>query len=94
MSAVSEQAVERAFAQAAKLAGGWALKLVSPGNAGVPDRLALLPDGTVRLVELKAPGKHPRPLQARMFAKLERAGHPVTVIDSVAAARAFWEVRA
>lgn len=91
MSFVTERDVERAFVQAADRAGGWALKLVSPGNAGMPDRLAVMPDGAVGLVELKAPGKRPRPLQARMFARLAAKGHAVTVIDSVEGAREFWE---
>ena len=90
MSAVSERDVERAFVQAADRAGGWAVKLVSPGNAGMPDRVAVMPDGSLRLVELKALGKKPRPLQARMFARLAAKGHPVTDIDSVEGARAFW----
>lgn len=91
MSAVTERDVEAKFVQAADRAGGWAVKLVSPGNAGMPDRLAVMPDGSLRLVELKAPGKRPRPLQVRVFGRLAAKGHPVTVIDSLEGARAFWE---
>ena len=35
-----------------KLGGLW-LKFVSPGNDGVPDRIAVLPDGRLVFVELK-----------------------------------------
>lgn len=94
MSFVTERDVERRFVRAADRSGGWAVKLISPGNAGMPDRLAVMPNGTMRLVELKAPGKRPRPLQARMFAKLAAKGHPVTVIDTPEAAEAFWRADA
>lgn len=90
MSAVSERDVEARFVRCADRRRGWAVKLVSPGNAGMPDRLAVMPDGTMRLVELKAPGKRPRPLQERMFARLAAKGHPVEVIDSLERAEAFW----
>ncbi|PTY76688.1 nuclease, partial [Heyndrickxia sporothermodurans] len=42
---------------------GRAYKFESPGNAGVPDRLVILPGGRVFFIELKAPGKKSRPLQ-------------------------------
>lgn len=87
---VTERDVERAFVDHGRRLGAEALKLVSPGNAGVPDRIVLFPDGTHALVELKAPGKRPRPLQQRVFARLRAAGHPVTVIDSKAGAQLFW----
>lgn len=90
----TERDVERAFVQAADRAGGWAPKLVSPGNSGMPDRVAVMADGEIRLVELKAPGKSPRPLQRRMFDRLAAKGHPVVVIDSIEGARAFWTGRA
>lgn len=39
----------------AKKYGGWCLKWVCPGWAGVPDRMVLLPGGRVIFVELKRP---------------------------------------
>lgn len=39
------------------------LKFVSPGHAGVPDRIILTPGGHVVFVELKQAGKELRPLQ-------------------------------
>jgi len=32
------------------------IKLISPGNTGIPDRLALCDDGAVWFVEFKRPG--------------------------------------
>lgn len=85
-----EAEVERAFVREGEALGAMVLKFASPGCAGVPDRLVLFPDGTSAFVELKAPGKSPRLLQQRVFARFERLGHPVYVIDSEPAAREFW----
>lgn len=90
MQGVTERDVERAFAAEGARLGAMALKFASPGCAGVPDRIVLFPDGTHAFVELKAPGRRPRPLQERMFARFGRQGHPVHVIDSKPAAREFW----
>ena len=62
--------------------GGFALKFTSPGMAGVPDRLVLLPKGRIYFVELKAPGKTLRPLQLKRKKQLESLGFKVYVIDS------------
>ncbi|KAI4451260.1 hypothetical protein C823_005809 [Eubacterium plexicaudatum ASF492] len=56
-----EKTIEQKFRAAVKAAGGLAVKFTSPGFDGVPDRLALLPDGKMAFVEVKAPGKKPRP---------------------------------
>lgn len=85
-----EAEVERAFVREGEALGAMVLKFASPGCAGVPDRLVLFPDGSCAFVELKAPGKSPRLLQQRVFARFERMGHPVFVVDSEPAAREFW----
>ena len=48
---------------AIKEAGGIASKFISPGFDGLPDRIVLLPCGGMGFVEVKVPGKVPRPLQ-------------------------------
>ena len=60
-----------------------ALKFVSPGMNGVPDRIVLMPDGKMAFVELKAPGKKPRPLQLKRKRMLEMLGFPVYVVDNI-----------
>ena len=52
-----ESAIEKALVKEAKSRGGMAVKFVSPGFDGVPDRLVLLPGGKCAFVELKASGK-------------------------------------
>ena len=65
----------------AKKHGGLALKFVSPGLDGVPDRIVLLPGGHMAFVELKAPGKTMRPLQVRRKDQLEGLGFSVYCVD-------------
>lgn len=78
-----EQEIERHLAGAAKKMGGMTVKFVSPGLDGVPDRIVLLPGRKMAFVELKAPGKKPRPLQEKRKRQLEALGFPVYVIDGV-----------
>ena len=78
-----EKTLERHLAQAVKKSGGIALKFVSPGMAGVPDRLVLLPDGKICFVEMKAPGKKPTALQRLRYGQLRDLGFRVYVVDSM-----------
>ena len=76
-----EKTTERKLTVAVKKAGGNAVKFVSPSFDGMPDRLVLLPDGLIAFVELKAPGKRPRPLQEARHRLLRSLGFKVYVID-------------
>ena len=78
-----ENLIERQLAMAVKKMGGMAVKFVSPGLDGVPDRIVLLPDKKMAFVELKATGKKLRPLQEKRRRQLEALGFPVYVIDGV-----------
>ena len=76
-----EKTIEHKLTVAVKKAGGIAVKFVSPSFDGMPDRLVLLPDGLIAFVELKAPGKRPRPLQEARHRMLRSLGFKVYVID-------------
>lgn len=78
---VSEKSIEDYLRLRVKQAGGRAYKFVSPGNAGVPDRLAILPGGRIAFVELKAPGKKPTVLQQKKIQELRSLGVLVTWAD-------------
>lgn len=76
-----EKTIEQKLIKAVKSAGGIAPKLISPGFDGMPDRIVLLPGGKIGFVEVKAPGKKPRPLQAARHRLLRRLGFKVYVLD-------------
>ena len=76
-----EKQIEQNLVQAVHRMGGLAPKFISPGCAGVPDRLILLPGGHLSFVEVKAPGKTLRPLQVKRKGQLESLGFRVYVID-------------
>ena len=78
-----DKPIENKLATEAKKLGGIALKFASPSVDGMPDRLVLIPDGHIAFVELKAPGKKPRPLQLSRHRLLRSLGFRVYVIDSV-----------
>ena len=50
----------------------------------MPDRLVLLPGDKIGFVEIKAPGKVPRPLQVARHRLLKRLGFQVFVLDAPA----------
>lgn len=77
-----ESQIERRLKNEIGKLGGKALKWESPNYRGVPDRIVLLPDGKLKFVELKAPGKTLRPLQQKRKRELEDLGFEVHTIDS------------
>lgn len=62
--------------------GGLALKFVSPGHTGVPDRIIILPGGVVGFLELKAPGARPRKEQLLWIRRLQDKGCPAGWADT------------
>ena len=55
-----EKEIEKKLTLEAKKRGGLAVKFVSPGFDGMPDRILLMPEGKMAFVEVKSPGKRPR----------------------------------
>ncbi len=81
----NEKQIEQKLVDGVKCHGGIAPKFVSPGFAGMPDRLVLLPGGKMAFVEVKAPGKKPRPLQVKRHGMLRSLGFQVFVLDDASA---------
>lgn len=79
-----EKTIEQKLVKAAKAMDGVALKFVSPGYDGMPDRLVLLPGGKLGFVEVKRHGEKPRPLQEARHGLLQWLGFRVFVIDDAA----------
>ena len=83
----SEGQIERYLGRRVQALGGKALKFVSPGFSGVPDRMILLPGERVVFAELKAPGKSPRKIQVAAHKVFESFGFKVfPAVDSYARA--------
>ena len=76
-----EKKLEQKLVKAVRDIGGLALKFVSPGCDGVPDRLILIAYGKVAFVEVKAKGKKPRPIQKRRINQIRRLGFLVFILD-------------
>lgn len=76
-----EKSIERRLVAEVKKRGGLAMKFISPGLDGMPDRLVLFPGAKLAFVELKAPGKKMRSLQVKRAKKLIALGFKVYCID-------------
>lgn len=71
-----EKDIERRLVREIKKRGGRCLKWVSPGAAGVPDRIVLMPYGNMYFVELKRPqGGERAALQSYWERELTRLGY-------------------
>lgn len=77
-----EKDIEQKIVAAVKRRGGICPKWTSPGFDGVPDRIVLFPMARIGFIEVKAPGKKPRPLQKARHNQLRHFGFKVYVIDS------------
>ena len=88
---MEESRIEKRLKNEIEKIGGKALKFVSPGMSGVPDRIVLLPQGRIVFVELKAPGKKLRPIQEYRAKELKSLGFRVECIDSIEKVMKFVE---
>lgn len=80
---MNEHTIEQHLTAAVDAIGGLCWKFTSPGTAGVPDRICIH-RGRIVFVELKAPGRLPRPIQHRRIQQLRDHGVDVHVVDSLA----------
>ena len=78
---MKEKILEKKFVKAVKEAGGIAPKLICLGFDGMPDRIVLLPGGCMGYIEVKVPGKVPRPLQEARHQVLRHLGFLIYVLD-------------
>lgn len=76
-----EKEIEKKLTLEVKKRGGLAVKFVSPGFDGMPDRIVLMPGGIIAFVEVKAPGKRPRPLQMARHKLFRKLGFLVFVLE-------------
>ena len=88
---ISERQIERRFVNAVRERGGVALKFVSPGRVGVPDRIVLLPGGRCVFAEMKALSGRLRRSQKAVKVEIESYGFDYSVITSYEEVKAFCE---
>lgn len=81
MEKYSEKWLELRLKHEVKKKGGLALKWVSPGNNGVPDRIVLMPGNRAYFVELKSTGQDMKPLQKVWRRMLTNLGFKHFLID-------------
>lgn len=79
---VSEKAIEKYLVERAEANGLLCLKYSNPNMVGYPDRLLVLPGGSVVWVELKSKGRKPTKIQQMRIAGLRNRGHYVWIIDN------------
>lgn len=79
---VSEKSIEKYLVEQAEANGLLCLKYSNPNMVGYPDRLLVLPGGSVVWVELKSKGRKPTKIQQMRIAGLRNRGHYVWVIDN------------
>ncbi len=81
---MTEKDIEQKLKKCIEALGCMCLKFESPGYTGVPDRIVLVPGGTVIFVELKAPGKKERPRQEYVQQQFRELGFiVVSSVDSM-----------
>lgn len=84
-----ERDIEKWLREKIQQLGGVAMKFTSPGNDGVPDRIAILPGGRVWFVELKREGEKPTAVQKWQLEQLRKMGCNVALIIGKQEARAW-----
>ena len=84
-----EKTIEEKIGDAVKAGGGLYYKFVSPGNAGVPDRIAVFPGGRVVFIELKSETGRLRMTQHVQIQRLASRGCEVHVIQGMEEAEKF-----
>ena len=77
-----EKDVEERLRKGVEKAGGKCWKWVSPGNAGVPDRIVTI-DGRTIFIELKTDTGRVRPTQKVQIRNLQKCGQDVRVLKGM-----------
>ena len=81
---ILEHEIENTLVRKLAEDGHLCLKWISPGFAGVPDRIVLTKDGRILFVECKAPMQKLRRSQPKVVALMRAMGHRAEVIDTFA----------
>lgn len=88
---MKESTIEAQLVKLVNHRGGRAYKWVSPGNAGVPDRIVITSTGRVIFVELKTEIGRLSPVQVMQHARLRALGADVRTLYGLEQVEAFVE---
>lgn len=86
-----EKDIERRLVLEIRKMGGLCLKFTSPGLAGVPDRIVILPGGRVIFVEMKAQNGRLSQQQQAVLARFTRLGADWAVVSTPQLLEIFLE---
>ena len=86
-----ERDIEKWLRRQIESMGGQAFKFTSPGNDGMPDRLAVLPGGLIYFVVLKTESGRLTPIQVWQIDRLRQLGCQVRTIRGMDEAAEFIE---
>ena len=89
---MKERDIEVLLREGVKQLGGKAYKWVSPGNAGVPDRIVILPGGKVIFVELKQENGRLTRLQKVQQETLRRMGAAAVTLRGAGDVKMYLDV--
>lgn len=84
-----EKEVEKFLIREVKKLGGISFKFISLGNAGVPDRIVILPNGKVLFAELKTDKGKLTKLQEVQIKKISDLGADVRVLRGIEGVKEF-----
>lgn len=84
-----EKEVEKFLVREIKKLGGVSFKFISPGNAGVPDRIVILPTGKVVFVELKTDRGKLTKLQEVQIKKISNLRADARVLRGIEGVKEF-----
>ena len=84
-----ERDIEKWMGKKIKKLGGLFMKWVSPGNDGVPDRIAIMPGGAIYFVELKTDKGRTKKIQDWQIERLKKLGCDVRVVRGMDEAEKF-----
>lgn len=87
-----ERDIEKWLRKKIEEMGGQFIKFTSPGNDGVPDRIALMPGGRIWFVELKTSTGTTTAIQDWQIGRLKKLGFAAIVVKGMSDARAFADV--
>lgn len=86
-----ERDIEEWLRKRIEVMSGFFWKFTSPGNDGVPDRVAMFPDGRTVFVELKAAGGHLARTQWYQIARMVKKKQQVCVVRGMTGAKDFLQ---